>query len=346
MRRRAGQRYSLFKVGQIWHYRFQIDGCSVQRTTRQTSQPRAHQIAAEAFEAAQQVAQGKRLSPTIDDLAEQWLDARRFTASTSYRGSVETFRRLHLYDLAGQLVCDITTPMVEAALNAHLATHALDSGNHWLKILRMLTRWAIARKALPAMPWSVPLIKVQKRPRVVLPFSKTVAWLAALDQASRRDRSIGTAVRLMLGLGLREMEAAGARWAWLDWEHCRYTPGETKGREAVALPVPPWLMEYLRALPRHAGAEFIALSKKGRRHRSGYARQQMLRANRAVDTPGITPHRLRGTFATDLAEQGLPANVVQKLMRHKSITTTMGYLEDNMDLAVKAQEAIAQRKGM
>lgn len=347
MGRRADQRYSLFKIGKIWHYRFQIGGKSVQRTTRQTKQSLGHHVAALAFETAQVAWQGKRLSPTINELASQWLEVHRLRTSRSYHNSVDVFLRLHLYELDGQLVCDITTSMVEKALNCHLAGHALDSGNQWLKTLRMLTRWAIARRSLAAMPWKVPLIKVQKRPRVVLPSSKTMSWLQAIDQASARDPSIGTAVRLMLGIGLREMEAAGARWEWLDWERDTYTPGETKGKEAVPLPVPAWLMAHLGELRQRAGGSpFITLSKKGRRHKPGYARRTILHANNMIEIKGITPHRLRGTFATALVEQGLGPRMVQKLMRHRSINTTMGYMEDNMQLAIEAQEAIAKKNGM
>ncbi|MET3803651.1 site-specific recombinase XerD [Nakamurella sp. UYEF19] len=37
----------------------------------------------------------------------------------------------------------------------------------------------------------------------------------------------------------------------------------------------------------------------------------------------FTPHMLRHTYATDLLHRGLPAEVVQKLLGHASITTTM-----------------------
>lgn len=347
MRRRAGNRYSLFKIGKIWHYRFQIGGKSTQRTTRQVKMSLADGIAALAFEAAQQAWQGKRLSPTINELASQWLEVHKRRTSQSYHSSVDVFRRLHLYELDGHLVCDITTSMVEKALNCHLADHALDSGNQWLKTLRMLTHWAIARRALEVMPWKVPLIKVQKRPRVVLPSSKTVPWLQAIDQVCARDPSIATAVRLMLGIGLREMEAAGARWEWLDWERGTYTPGETKGKEATALPVPAWLMTHLKEIRHRAGSSpFITWSKKGRRHKPGYARRSILHANKMLEIKGITPHRLRGTYATALVEQGLAPRMVQQLMRHRSLNTTIGYMEDNLALAIQAQEAIAKKNGM
>jgi integrase/recombinase XerC len=62
-------------------------------------------------------------------------------------------------------------------------------------------------------------------------------------------------------------------------------------------------------------------------------------------TKGITPHRLRGTFATMLSEAGVPIQPIRKVMRHKSAMTTMAYLEKGLDTAVTAQHDIAEKIG-
>ena len=41
----------------------------------------------------------------------------------------------------------------------------------------------------------------------------------------------------------------------------------------------------------------------------------------------------------------MPIQTVQKVMRHKSFTTTMGYLEQNLDVAAQAQERISANAG-
>jgi len=53
---------------------------------------------------------------------------------------------------------------------------------------------------------------------------------------------------------------------------------------------------------------------------------------------GIMKHRMFGTFATLMSETGVPVQTIQRVMRHKSPVTTMGYLEKNLDLAARAQE--------
>lgn len=341
--------YELFKVGKVWHYRFQIARARVQRSTREILRHKADAIATQAYEEAKYVARGKSMAPTLVSLIESWLTIHRPVSSVSHIKSVDTFRRLHLYGLGDTLICDITTEMVELSRNEHLRTHAPASANHWLKILKLLMQWALSRGLLLGMPWRVKLLKLQKRPRSTLPTKMAGQWLEALDAATIKDPSIGTAVRMMLGLGLRELEAAGAMWSWLDWDRGTYTPGKTKGREADPLPVPMWIMSHLRDVSAARAAEalpLIAPSRKGGAHRSGFARKAMRVANKAVGIEGITPHRLRGTYATQLGNEGLSIQMIQKALRHKSPMTTMSYLEVDMEAAIAAQARLSKKMNL
>jgi integrase len=203
--------------------------------------------------------------------------------------------------------------------------------------------WAVKRGILAGIPWRVAMLKIQKRPRAILPLAAAKAWFEAVDAVTPGRPGIGTAVRLMFGLGLRESETTSARWEWVDWERSTYTPGVTKGREAEPIPMPAWLRAHLE--PRRQVAGLIVAKDNGEPFAPGFAREAMRRANDACAIKGITPHRLRGTFATLLSEAGVPIQTVQKVMRHKSFTTTMGYLERNFDTAVRAQERISELAG-
>lgn len=329
---------TMIDIGGIWHFRFQVGGRRVQRSTRLKSRARAEKVAARAFDDAVVLANGGEPVPTLDELAGAWLVVHRPTASAKHISSVETFRRLHLYSLGDLKVSDIKTDLVEAARNEHLQDRAPATANHWLRILKLLTLWAVNREILPRAPWKVAMIKVQKRPRPVLPLDVVNTWMAAVDRASKKQYGVGTAVRLMFGLGLRELEAASARWEWIDWERETYTPGITKGREAEPIPVPAWLRAELAPLRKADG--LIACRNNGGQFDSGFSRVALRRANAECSTKGITPHRLRGTFATLLSEQGVPIQTIQKVLRHKSFVTTMGYLEKNLETAAKASDKI------
>jgi integrase/recombinase XerC len=47
-----------------------------------------------------------------------------------------------------------------------------------------------------------------------------------------------------------------------------------------------------------------------------------------------------------MSEAGVPIQTVQRIMRHKSFTTTMGYLETNLNVAVIAQEQISRKANL
>ena len=335
--------YALFKKSGVWHYRFQIDNLRRQRSTRERAKGKADAVAQRAYEDALKVAQGSKPVPALRELASEWMSVHKQVASSAHLRSVDAFRRLHLYDLGDQPVNRITTQQVETARNLHLTTHKPASANHWLRILKLLANWAVKREILPALPWRVKMLKLQKRPRSILPASAAKAWFAAIDVAARGEPSAATAIRMMFGLGLREGEAAGARWEWVDWQRATYTPGVTKGREAEPVPLPDWLVEHLA--PQRKAEGLIAAKRDGRQHPSGFARTAMLQANAVCATKGITPHRLRGTFATMLSEAGVPIQTIQKVMRHKSAMTTMAYLEKDLDTAASAQHEIAEKIG-
>lgn len=83
-----------------------------------------------------------------------------------------------------------------------------------------------------------------------------------------------------------------------------------------------WLREHLAARRQHSG--LIVARPDGQAFSAGFAQQAIRGANAVCTVKGITPHRLRGTFATLLSEAGVPLQTVQKLMRHKRFITTMG----------------------
>jgi integrase len=334
---------TVFKKGRVYHFRFQVGKARVQRSTRLTSKARAEEIARREYDAAVVRANGGEPVPTLAELAHDWLVVHRPVASGAHIRSVETFLRLHLYGLGDRRVSDITTADVERARNEHLEERTPATANHWLRVLKLLTLWAVKRGILAASPWRVQMLKVQKKPRPFLPLDVARAFFDAVDDATARTPAKATAVRLMFGLGLREGETLTARWEWFDWERSTYTPGITKGREAEPVPMPRWLRDYLVPLRQVEG--LVVTKASGQSYGAGFTRQVLGRANAACAIKGITPHRLRGTFATLLSEEGVPIQTIQKVMRHKSFTTTMGYLEKNLDTAVRAADVIGEKAG-
>ncbi|SDR47227.1 tyrosine-type recombinase/integrase [Paraburkholderia tuberum] len=336
--------YQLFRIGKVWHYRFQINGARVQRSTRETVKHKADTVANRAFTKAKLWARGESPVPTLRELFAQWLAAHEPVVSSAHIKAMERIARLHLYGLADMMIDELSTELIEDARIEHLKTHSRSSANHWLRSIKVACNWAVRRKVIPLLPWSVKLIKLQKRPRATLAVSMAAQWLDAIDAAAVRRPGIAIAVRLMLGAGLRESETITARWEWLDWERGTYTPGQTKGREADPVPLPVWLLDYLAPMRQSTG--LIVRRPTGDAFAEGFTRRAMRLANDACEIRGVTPHRLRGTFATLLSEQGVPIQTIKRVMRHKDARTTMVYLESDLGAVVGAQARLTDTMGM
>lgn len=328
----------------VYHYRFQVAGVREQRTTRLKNKDDAEKVADRAYARALERVNGGHAVPTLGELFAEWEEMSAPVASVAHRKAVDVVRRLHLYDLAGLPLTELTTTRMTKARNQHLVEHKPASVNHWLRIMKLVVNWAVKRGILVRLPWQVDMLKVQKRPRAILPVDAATGWFAEIDAITVRTPAVATAVRMMFGAGLRESEAAGARWEWLDWARGTYTPGVTKGREAEPIPLPAWLLEHLQPLRQQEG--LIAPRADGTQLASGFARGPMQQANKKCSTMGITPHRLRGSFATLLSENGATIQTIQAVMRHKSHITTMGYLEKDMSRVTAAQSTLTEKLGL
>ncbi|MFM0243795.1 tyrosine-type recombinase/integrase [Paraburkholderia sediminicola] len=333
----------VFKVGEIWHYRFALNGKRVQRTTHQKVKRRAQEVADDAFEAALLRAPGRAVIPTLSQLGALWIEANSWAESVAHVKNISVFCRHHMFDLADLRITNLTTEAVEAARRSYAEDHAPASVNQWVKTLKLLVNWARRRKMIKEIPFDVGLLKVQKKPRAILPPSLALRWLDEIDKNGKRE-AVSVAARLGIGLGLRESEMISARWEWMDWERQSYAPGQTKDRKSEPIPVPDWLIDYL--LPRRAARGLIISKSDGQPLSPGFMRTTMLRANQACEAPHITPHRLRGTFATMLGEAGTPIQEIQRVLRHKSILTTAAYLEPNAELTRMGQRHLAARFGL
>lgn len=335
---------SLFrKAGSPYlHARWTLDEKRAQVSTKETRIEAAWTQALRLYQDAKKRARGEEPECTVGELARLWVMAHALLLSSDHVGAVERFGKRHLFNLADLLLSKVTTTEVEAARVAYLQNHAKRSANTWLTYLRLLFGWAIRRRMIRERPWQVRPLKVQSKPKQLLPVDKAADWLQAVDVLAAREPAIALAIRIMIGLGLRcESEALNARWEWLDLERGTYTPGLTKGKEAWARPVPGWVVDLLRPVALPWG--LIVPTAHGKALTPGRIQRVMDAACDSVGIPRLTPHCLRHTYATLLSEAGVPLQDIQRALGHKDIRTTANYLHVDMGRVAKGQARMADR---
>ena len=282
--------------------------------------------------------------PTLFKVYEDWVEEMTPTASVAHMKSVKSYWTRHIEPHLGALTVDqLATTTVERCRAIYLENGGTPGGaNSLLIALNALIGWCIRHNVIPVKPFKVKKLKVQSQPRATLPAALTAKFLQVVDSAE--NPHVRAAVRMMLGLGLREDEALTARWEWLDLHRATYTAGKTKGREAVALDVPEWLLTHLKRLRPKTGEGLMFPAIDGAPHRAGFTRKIVAKASKALKMK-LTPHRLRSSFATLHNDLGTPITEVQRMLRHKNISTTMRYVENHSGRK-EAQRKVAEAMGL
>lgn len=142
---------------------------------------------------------------------------------------------------------------------------------------------------------------------------------------ARRNLAV---VEILLFTGIRIGELTALRLSdWIETEQLLLIRG--KGRVERFAPVSDTasLRSYLK-LRRNINTNLDPLFlNQGRRALSADSVSRMLKqlAKKAGLTKSVTPHMLRHTTATLLLEHGADLRIIQRLLGHKSITTTQKY---------------------
>lgn len=211
-----------------------------------------------------------------------------------------------------------------------------------LQFLRTAIRWAVSQKMLPECP-RFPSVKVPRKlpqPVAVEAFERLVN--KAPDGMMRAYLLTGW----LAGLRLSEAYA-------LEWEATEQAPYLDLARNRIVLPAEfaksvedQWvpldtaLRSVLEALPRDGAKVFRFVRKDGRPITACSLSWRIIDLAKAAGVK-LTMHTLRKGFGCRYAGK-VPAQVLQRLMRHADIKTTMGYYA-NVDEAVMEAVLGSQR---
>ncbi|HJV49079.1 MAG TPA: site-specific integrase [Geothrix sp.] len=332
--------------GGAFHYCIRVNGRQYKGSTRATDLPTARKVLDEKRRQILMGECGVRRVPTLGEVRDEWLRIHKAVYSVRHWRDVEIVTRLWVMPhLRAHRMDRITTG--DALL---LRSRMLEAGrspvsvNDMLKILKLLGNFGVRQGYLSKLPFRVQFLRVQKKPRPTLPAIQAPGFFAAIDRAARNPH-IPVMIRVMVGLGLRESEALGMRWEWFDPSQRTYVVGKAKGKEARVLPVPDWLWTAIYAMPKTL-SEWVFPAEDGKPHRSQFCKKALQRVCKELELGNVTQHRLRATFASLHAETGTPITEIQGMLGHKSVTTTMIYVETSLDGKRRAQDALSQKLGL
>jgi site-specific recombinase XerD len=227
-------------------------------------------------------------------------------------------RTIEYYEWAIRRLGNDELPVSRAALMEAIADPALgqESRHDLWRALRRFYKWTHEEGHLEANP----MLRVPApRRRKTLPRAMDLAEIERLlsQDLARRDRAM---LMLMLDTGIRLGEVAGIRWHDVYGEYL-VVRGKTGARR---VPMSPEVRQLLIGL---GDAEHMWVGPKGPLTPTG-VQQLLKRALRGagIRPPKAGPHLLRHTFATHYVRAGGNVRVLQEIMGHQDLGTTMIYV--------------------
>lgn len=291
----------------------------------------------------------------IAHLWPYWKASQRHHHAQSRLGALRLFWRWQLAHRPLTGWAELTEADLSAYLQAELARElSPKSLTTILDRLYECGRFLVAQGLLGQLPPRPVIALAQPLPRhltpqEVLALDQRVGQLA--QQADPDSRLTVALYTLLVTSGLRIGEALDLRVNDLDLPARRLRVRDGKGRRdrmvVITTAAAERLLAYLQTVP-HA-AEDLVLSWQARPLSYGQAWQRIRELGLAVGVEGLSPHRLRHTFATLLLNNGMSLEALRQLLGHENINTTLIYAR-LADTTIEQQyraamEQVAQQQG-
>ena len=319
----------LRKRGPIWHARYTEGGRrreeSLEVTNLQAAQRKARQIS-DRLERGEYVdpkeRRSKRNTTFADFVDQEFLVKYTRWADSTMKSTISTVRML-VREFGEQPIRTITAHQISTYL-AHRQEQGLSvaSANRYLAALKTILKCAKEWGFIGHSPAeSVTMAPEQKKKPNPYTDSELDRLLSALEHVpDKRNIAVVAA-----DTGMRKGELRNLKWSDVDLQKREITVRETKNRDYRTIPMTRRVYEILFDLHgRNTSAKVKSLQVWGT---SADIRQLLGRAGKRVGIEGATMHRLRDTFGTRLADNGVPLDRIRRLMGHRSIEMTLRYAE-------------------
>lgn len=308
---------------------------------RSAAQTCADEGEARALYEAELVALGLKVDLTAGDLLDRWRDAHPHWSQATIDHARKTVARMIPRDL---LVGDLTPARARDLYRAFAAPRASATHHQALQQARSAWRWARREQLVSSSPWeSVQRIGTRNRGKSQLRISEA----RTLREYCLRDRSLGacaTLIALMLGLRSRQILLLQVRDVDDDGRVLWVQPIKRRVQaQPMALEVPD---DELRELLLEHTRGRAATEQLVPRH-ANYLQLVVRRLCDRAGVPRVSPHGLRGTFATTAAEQGVAARAVAAALTHASNghVAEAHYIQQAATKRAQARQALKVLRG-
>jgi integrase len=159
--------------------------------------------------------------------------------------------------------------------------------------------------------------------------------LAEFERSGQESVHVVGAFRLLLLTGCRLGEIQTLRWSYVTARYLELPDSKTGARR---IPLPPAAQVVLASLPRFDGNPFVICGAVDGQHITDLQRPWR-RIRAAAGLQDMRIYDLRHTYASNAVANGMPIQMVGKLLGHTQIQTTMRYAHLADDPVLRAAES-------
>ena len=204
--------------------------------------------------------------------------------------------------------------------------------------LQLAVDWSMLEKN-PASRF--PMFNVDTRSNDFLSDAELKRFVQTVQASS--NRVIANLILFMLATGMRLTEAMSIKYSDLDLEnHTISIPARTsKSRRLKTIPMSDVAEQAINSQSANRGdSEFVWVNPKtGDRYKNINKAFNVLRTRARL--PTFKKHGLRRAFASNLANQSVPVNVIQELLTHASPVTTALYIRLKPSTLLEASQKVS-----
>ena len=211
--------------------------------------------------------------------------------------------------------------------------------NRKISAIKSFYRHQLRKGALTRNPATVlKLMKTSKRLPGFLQEEETGVLMNAQEGSGWKDLTRQLFMEVLYNTGLRVSELVGLREKYAD-VHQRQIKVLGKGNKERVIPIKPELAEHIqqyrdakRARFETFDEEYLLVNSKGKKLNTQYVyrevREELAGYNNISKK---SPHLMRHTFATQLANNGADLNAIKELLGHASLAATQVYTHNTIE---------------
>ncbi len=247
----------------------------------------------------------------------------------------------------GKKLNDITPILVEK-YRFHRKKHKKKNGdpitnasiNRETSILRKMFSIAVDSEWIDTNPCLArkvkPLREDSKRERYLQPDEEK----KLLKYCTGKDSHLKPILICALHTGMRRGEILNLKWSWIDLKKGYITVTKTKSGKDRNIPISPVLMQELTKLEKTKKTDYVFVNLATQKP-YGKTDKSFKMIIKKANIENLRFHDLRHTAATRMVASGVEIIVVQDILGHSDIRTTMRYAHPMPERKVKAIQALS-----